>query len=701
MHTSLSLNSLELFKRVVIQANPANKELTSLVLDGTLTQTWQTVARLLSIGTDDLAKKLAPFYGVEAADDLYRQQSGVLGLVPYNFCQKNTVLPLRMENGALVVASSDPLHRDVSERLAFMVNRRLHMVLAAPDKIEEAIVIAFSREAARSASEEGQRGINASIVDENAVTKLGRALFLDAIAQRASDLHIQPFLGAASVRIRVDGILRRLTMLTEAVAVTLIRNIKAHSGMESTNMLIPQDGRMSLVAENQEFDLRISTLPANGGERLVVRFLDQSRVHRLGGAKFSLAALHSLRRAIARPSGLVIVTGPTGCGKTSTLYAMLAEINRSTINIITVENPVEYRIPGISQVEVNEKAGRTFAASLRSILRQDPDVVLIGEIRDKETAEIATAAALTGHLVLSTLHTNDALTAIPRLLNLGLDSSILADSLAVIAAQRLCRVLCPYCKTPVTDPMTPQEKLFQDMTRNRPGHRAVGCKECDFTGYRGRLPVVDIVEVNKPLREAIAQGETRLSVFEGLRQGGLKSLAASGAQRVISGDTTVSEVLDTVGPTFWADMAEHYGVSFSDNPELDISPEIFGGQGVLLMSQDQGLAAMLAPAMDMEGLRLVVAKTAEEAHECLRKDEDIAFIIGDVDDGLTIQQSKQHLANNRLHFAWARLPSVVLVSPKLMAQSDELIASGVLGELMSKPVDLEKLRRFIRRSQAH
>jgi type II secretory ATPase GspE/PulE/Tfp pilus assembly ATPase PilB-like protein len=700
MNTDLALNSLELFKRAVVQAYPSSNQLPSLVLDGTLVQAWQSVARLLGIDTGELARKLAPLYGVSPAGDLYGVQPEILGLVPYNFCQTNTVLPLRIEEGALVVASADPLNRDVAERLGFLANRRLQMVLAAPDKIEDVIVIAFSREAARSASEEGQRGTNAAVVDENAVTKLGRALFLDAIAQRASDLHIQPFLGAAAVRIRVDGILRRLTMLPEAVAVTLIRHIKARSGMESTNMLIPQDGRMSLVAEGQEFDLRVSTLPASGGERLVVRFLDQSRVHRLSGAGFSLAALHTLRRAMARPSGLVVITGPTGSGKTSTLYAMLAEINRSTINIITVENPVEYRIAGISQVEVNEKAGRSFSASLRSILRQDPDVILIGEIRDKETAEIATAAALTGHLVLATLHTNDALTAIPRLLNLGLDPSILADSLAVVAAQRLCRVLCPHCKTPTTDPLTPQEKLFGDMTRNRPGHRAVGCKACDFTGYRGRLPVVDIVEVSKPLREAIAQGETRLSVLEGLREGGLKSLAASGAQRVISGDTTVAEVMETVGPSFWADIAAHYGAAFTDNPELDTVSQIVGGQGVLLMSQDPALAAQLAPAMELEGLRLVVAKTAEEARECLRLDEDIAFIIGDVDDRFTLQQATQHLANNRLHIAWARLPAVVLVAAPLMYQRDELLGSGVLGELMPKPVDLAALKLLIRRSQA-
>jgi len=700
MDSPLALNALQFFRRALNQAYPANRELAHLVMDGSLNEAWQGAAGLLGVDTADLAQALASFYGVKAAGDLYSTQPEVLGLLPFHFCQTNSVLPLRLEDGVLWVASADPLDREMAERLGFLANVRLQMVLAAPDKIEDAIVIAFSREAARHASSEGQRGLIANAVDENAITKLGRALFTDAISQRASDLHIQPFMGAASVRIRVDGVLRRLSMLSEAMAVTLIRHIKARSGMESTNMQMPQDGRMSMVCDGRDYDLRVSTLPAIGGERLVVRFLDQGRVHRLSGAGFSLAALHTLRRATSRPSGLVVITGPTGSGKTSTLYAMLAEINRSTINIITVENPVEYRIAGISQVDVNGKAGRSFAAALRSILRQDPDVVLVGEIRDQETAEMATAAALTGHLVLTTLHTNDALTAVPRLLNLGVDPTVLADSLAVIVAQRLCRILCAQCKVSATEPLTPQENMFLELTHNRPGHRSAGCKACDFTGYRGRLPVVDIVEMSKPLREAVAQGETRLSALESLRDGGLKSLAASAAQRVISGDTTISEAMETVGPSFWMDLAAHYGVAFQDDPELDFVPQIVSGQAVLLMSQDPALATKLAPALELEGLRLVVANTAEDAAVCLRKDEDIAFIIGDVDDHLNLQEATRHLANNRLHIAWARLPSVVLVAAPLMYQREALLGSGVMGELMAKPVDLDALTRLIRRSKA-
>jgi type IV pilus assembly protein PilB len=687
----------ETLKRAVSLAFQGRSDVASLEFDGPAAQAWQAFARQLAIDEAQLARALAPVFGIELAGSL-DADSDALALIPSNYCQTNKILPLRLEQGELVIATSDPTNTETREWAAFLADKRVRWVLAAPQEIDDAIVLAFSREAARNA-DAGAAAAN-STIDEHAIVKLSRALLIKAIELRASDLHIQPFLGSAVVRIRVDGNLRRLTMLSDAVAMMVVRHFKARGGMESTSNQIPQDGRMSLVTDGREFDMRISTLPAIRGERLVIRFLDQSRVHRLNGANFSLAALQTLRRAIARPSGLVLMTGPTGSGKTSTLYAMLAEINRSTVNIITVENPVEYRITGISQIEVNEKAGRTFLAALRSILRQDPDVILIGEIRDAETAEIATQAALTGHLVLSTLHTNDALTAIPRLLNLGVPPSILADSLAAVASQRLCRMLCPACKVPVTEPLTPEERTFLDVTRNSPGHRPIGCEQCDYTGYRGRLPIVDIIEMNKGLRDAVAHGESRLSELEKLREGGLKSLAASGSVRIISGDTTVREVMETVGPGFWTELAEHYGSSlFADS--MDIGPsQIMAGQGVLVMSSDPGLASELETVAQEEGLRVVFAATAAQAQELLKRDEDIAFIIGDVPDEATLGDAIELLRINRLHVSWARLPSVVFLPARLATHEAALQLSGVLAAFMIKPVVPADLRTHIRRARA-
>lgn len=693
---------LALTLREAIQRTyPGRADVAGFEFNGPLSQAWTAYARMLAVQPPELARALAPALGVEAAGAVHGEtiDAEVLALVPYDFCQKHTVLPLRWKSGALEVATFDPADQDLRERVAFMVSKPVRWVLAAPVDIEDAILAAYSRDAMRYLQKKplvpGE-----VVLDENAIVRLARELMARAVRARASDLHIQPYLGASVARIRVDGALRRLTVLPDAVAGMLVRHLKARGGMQPTTTLIPQDGRMALVLDGRDYALRLSTLPVSGGERFVIRFLPQSQVHRLANAGFSLAALQMLRRAVARPSGMVVFTGPTGSGKTSTLCAMLGEVNRSDTNIITVENPIEYRIPGVSQVEVNEKAGRTFGTALRSILRQDPDVILIGEIRDHETAEIATQAAMTGHLVLTTLHTNDALTAIPRLLDLGVQPSILADALVVVASQRLCRRLCPHCRAPVQEPLAPQERAFLDVTRNLPAYRGVGCEQCDFTGFHGRLPVVDIIEMNQGLRDAVATGESRLSVLAGLRDGGLKSLAASGSLRVISGDTTVQEVMNAVGPGFWPELAGHYGTYFAES-DLETLPSVVpAGQGVLLIGGDAAVADALRPVLEEDSLRLVHVPDEAAAETALREDEDLAFIVGDVPDDADLPSAASLLQRNRARTSWARLPSAVLIPPSLAGQHEALRDSGVMADFCSKPLDARQLVEHIRRAQA-
>jgi type II secretory ATPase GspE/PulE/Tfp pilus assembly ATPase PilB-like protein/CheY-like chemotaxis protein len=686
---------VEMLKRGVVQAFPNRQDVEAVRFDGSYAQAWQTFARMLGIDDAELARVLAPLFKLELAPRLDSIESGALVLVPFAFCQSQGILPLKVEQRTLVVATANPFASDMAERLAFMTSRPIRWVLAAPEPLADAIAAAFHKEAAADA----RVGDGASVLDENAVVNLGRGLLVKAIAQRASDLHIQPYLGAAVVRLRIDGELRRLSMLPDALAVTLVRHFKAKCGMDPTNNMIPQDGRMGMVCEGRDYDMRVSVLPTARGERLVMRFLDQTKVHHLTGAGFSLAALQTLRRSISRPSGMVILTGPTGSGKTSTLYAMLAELNKGSVNIITVENPVEYRIPGISQVEVNDKAGRTFAAALRSILRQDPDIVLIGEIRDQETAEIAVQAAMTGHLVLTTLHTNDALSAIPRLLGLGVQPSMLADSLAAVAAQRLCRTLCLDCRVLVVQPYTPEENLFLQVTRNAPAYRAVGCKHCDYTGYKGRLPIVDIVEVTPRLRDAIAVGESRLAALSEVREGGLKSLAASGGLRVISGDTTVSEVMNAVGPGFWMELSRHFGAICPNDLDLG-TQRVVQGAGVLLMSEDATLAEHLRSILEAESMRLQFATSREMALQILKQDELITYIVGDLPEGMKAEVAAVALRKNRRDIAWARLPSAVLLPASLADQEDYLRTSGVMADFLPKPLDPAKLLGLIRSSQA-
>lgn len=677
---------------------PDHPEISAFHSDGPDSVAWAAYARILGLTATELAKRIAPAFGVESAGivDGATIDSGTLAQVPYHFCQKHTVIPLAWKDGVLQLAAANPNDADLQERLRFLVGKPVSLLLAPPSVIEDAVLVAFSREAVKSAQTLGRT----PALDENAIVQLSRELMTRAVQLRASDLHVQPYLGSSVVRIRVDGTMRRLTVLPDAVAAMLIRHVKVRGGMDPSNTQIPLDGRMSFVAGGKDFELRLSTLPASRGERLVMRFLAQSQVHRLSSAGFSHAALQTMRRAVARPYGLVVFTGPTGSGKTSTLYGMLAEVNSGDINIITVENPVEYRIPGISQVEVNDKAGRTFAAALRSILRQDPDVILIGEIRDRETAEIAVQSAMTGHLVLTTLHTNDALTAIPRLLDLGVQPSVLADALVVVASQRLCRKLCEQCKIPVQEPLNPEERAFVEVTHNQPAYRAVGCEHCDFTGFRGRLPIVDIIETNRKLRDAVASGETRLTVLEETREGGLKSLAASGSLRIISGDTTVREVMNAVGPAFWPELATHYGAYFSTDLTETIPTNAAKGFGVLLIGGTKSLANHLRPALEEEGLRLVQVDSASAAEAALHNDEDIAFVVGELEDGTTLEAAAAQLQDNRLHIAWARLPAAVFLPASLGEHADALRASGTLAALLPKPVQPEDLIAYIRRSQA-
>lgn len=686
------------FMRAVRQAFPDRKGPAQLRPDTTLTEAWLDVASALGLAPLELARAVAPHLGVEAAGPLGHQfDVAVLQTLPVAFCQRHRVFALEVSSHQVVIASFTPTDEEMLERARFLCGKPVKVRLAPPQELEDGLLVVFGLLAERESAQ--SLAGRSPVAAENPVVTMGQALLLRAVELRASDLHIHSFLGTFVARVRVDGRLQRLVMLPEATALTLIRHFKVRSGMDPTVHNVPQDGRMTQVIAQRDFDMRVSSLPASRAERLVIRFLDQGRVHRLGAAGFSLAALQSLRRAISRPSGLVLMTGPTGCGKTSTLYGMLAELNRPDVNIITVENPVEYRLAGASQVEINAKAGLDFATALRSILRQDPDIVLIGEIRDAETAGIAAQAALTGHLVLSTLHTNDATTAIPRLLNLGVDRSVLADSLVAVVAQRLCRKLCEACRQAVAEPLSPAESRYLQLTRNLPVYRPVGCKVCNYSGFNGRLPIVDIIEMNAGLQQAVADGETRLAVLESLRRGGLKSLGASGSHRVLSGETSVGEVLEAVGPGFWRELARHHGTELSDE-EVDAGEELMEAGHAVLLVTEQAEVAGVAAAVKEAGLRLHTCADAKAAERLLQEDERIAVIVGDMPDSASVGQAAELLQEFRTHVAWSRLPVLVLLPAAMSDQKELLRESGSMAEFLAKPVKDEDLMRSIQRAHA-
>lgn len=380
-------------------------------------------------------------------------------------------------------------------------------------------------------------------VDDAPIIRLINAILTEAVRENASDIHIETFEKRLSIRFRVDGVLREVVQPKRALASLLVSRIKVMARLDIAEKRLPQDGRISLRVAGREVDLRVSTIPSSHGERVVLRLLDKQAgrldLTHLGLQDDDLVLMKSL---VSRPHGIILVTGPTGSGKTTSLYAALQSLNSQVRNIMTVEDPIEYGLPGIGQTQVNTKVDMTFARGLRAILRQDPDVVMIGEIRDLETAEIAVQASLTGHLVLSTLHTNSAVGAVTRLQDMGIEPFLLASSVIGLVAQRLVRTLCPDCKTPYEP--DEQERAFLGIKQDQPTSvfQAVGCKSCKSTGYKGRLGLYEIVKVDDGMRHLIHQrsGDLELEKYARTQT---RSIMDDGKSKILQGLTTIEEVL--------------------------------------------------------------------------------------------------------------------------------------------------------------
>ncbi len=380
--------------------------------------------------------------------------------------------------------------------------------------------------------------------DDAPIIRLINALLAEAIRENASDIHIETFEKDLIVRFRIDGVLREIVKPKRALAPLLVSRIKVMARLDIAEKRIPQDGRISLRIAGREVDVRVSTLPASNGERVVLRLLDkQAGRLRLGNLGMDPATLKRLQNIVHKPHGIFLVTGPTGSGKTTTLYASLSEVNSQTINVLTVEDPIEYNLPGIGQTQVNTKADMTFARGLRAILRQDPDVVMVGEIRDLETAEIAVQASLTGHLVLSTLHTNTAAGAITRLVDMGIEPFLLSSSLIGVLAQRLVRVLCPDCRSHAAADTIEMEFLGLEEGDEAPVlYHPVGCEACSHTGYRGRTGIYELITIDDAMRTLIHDQASEQALVRAARRNS-HGIREDGRSKVLAGVTTVQEVL--------------------------------------------------------------------------------------------------------------------------------------------------------------
>jgi type II secretory ATPase GspE/PulE/Tfp pilus assembly ATPase PilB-like protein/CheY-like chemotaxis protein len=481
--------------------------------------------------------------------------------VPEQLARRYRVLPLRLTDSFLELATANPFDLDAEKALAFATAREIRLQLLAPSKISEKLDEMYRPEKALDKMFENMEGaadlvqladtapdelsVSEADASQKPVVRLVDMIISEGILSRASDIHVEPEEGGVAVRYRIDGVLRQVMKIPRQAGLPLISRIKIMSSLDIADRLRPQDGRARVAVNGQPIDLRVSTLPAQQGEKVVIRILDsRATVKSLDSLGLNPGEADAIKRLLENHEGILLVTGPTGSGKTTTLYSAINQIKSEGVNIVTVEDPVEYRMAGIVQVQVQEKAGLTFAAALRSILRQDPNVVLIGEIRDKETAQIAVQASLTGHLVLSTLHTNDAANAVTRLVDIGVEAYKIAASLRGVVAQRLMRKLCPTCKEVWME--APPERLRRWIPAGTPLYRHAGCPDCAMTGYRGRFSILEILTMSPELERRIAAGESADRIADAARRGGMKTLWDSGLAHVTRGESTIEELCRVV-----------------------------------------------------------------------------------------------------------------------------------------------------------
>ncbi len=482
----------------------------------------------------------------------------VLKLLDEEFVTKARIMPISIHGRRLVVATNDPLDFPTLEGVRLRTGMNVEPVLATKNDIDTAIAryYGFTKTLKNLGIEVKQKKkedekfyeelLESSDYDSNEspIIQLVNQILLTAIKSEASDIHIDPSDIEFKIRYRIDGVLGTERTLPKVILTKLVSRIKVMSHMDITETRLPQDGRIKTVIEGRPVDLRISTLPTIRGEKVVMRVLDLSReskgLDRLG---LTVEERKVFERLIRRPNGIVLVSGPTGSGKTTTLYASLDQLNRDDVNIITVEDPVEIELEGVNQVNINPDIDFTFANALRSILRQDPNIIMVGEIRDSETAEIAVKASLTGHLVLSTIHTNSAVKTITRLIDMGIDAFLVASSLSGVVAQRLVRLVCPHCSIE-DEPTESERRIFE---RNgievNTIRRAVGCEICNNKGYKGRTAIFEILDVNDTIVRMISNEEMEYKILEQARKDGTRLLIEAGLDKVRQGITTLEEIM--------------------------------------------------------------------------------------------------------------------------------------------------------------
>ncbi len=520
------------------------------------------LVRLGYATADDVSRSLAEEHGLDFVNlsDVVIPPS-IVELVPESVARENDILPMAEKDGALIVIVHDPLDYDTQEKLRFILNREIRISLAPRDSIHEAINRHYGQSEGESAdsmlqeftdtaidfTETEEEVAEDEVIDESSapIVRLVQLLITEAVQLRASDIHIEPFENRIRIRYRIDGVLIERDSPPRRLLGAILSRIKILAKLDIAERRRPQDGRIKISVGEKELDLRVSVLPSNHGQTVVMRILDKDSI-KVGLRQLGLAdrEFKLMQNLIRRPNGIILVTGPTGSGKTTTLYAALNELNRPDRKIITAEDPVEYYLAGVNQVEVRHKIGLDFARIIRSMLRQAPNIILVGEMRDSETAEMGIQASLTGHLVFSTLHTNDAPGAVTRMVDMGVPSYLVASSVIAVLAQRLVRVVCTKCRQPAvpSDAELEAADITPEVAAKANFVKGKGCGHCQRTGFRGRLGIFELMLMNSRIREQTFRGESTQNIRKAAISEGMTTLYEDGIDKVIKGITTLEEV---------------------------------------------------------------------------------------------------------------------------------------------------------------
>jgi type II secretory ATPase GspE/PulE/Tfp pilus assembly ATPase PilB-like protein/CheY-like chemotaxis protein len=671
----------------------------TVIPPGTTTvDAWEIGARSLGVTPSELASKVAGAMQLHSAN-FATADAKTLRLVPEKLARRYTVFPMRETHGQIVIATADPGNIECEQSVAFAAGRRVIFELAAPHQITQAINSSYSRDRSmeHALDDVGEELADAvkvlqslkpevvavQEVDAAPVVRLTNLLLRDAVGQRASDIHIEPGETHGNVRFRVDGVMREHLQIPMAALNRVVSRIKVLSRLDIADRIRPQDGRTRVQVDGKTYDLRVSTVPIRESEKCVIRILRPNINTRLDDVGIADTEITQLRRLLGYREGIVFVTGPTGSGKTTTMYGALGELRNGDVNITTVEDPVEYELPGTAQIQVDVKRGVTFASALRAILRQDPDVIFVGEIRDLETAQIAVQAAMTGHLVLATLHTNDAVGAIGRLEDLGLDRTQIGATVRGSIAQRLIRRVCEECAVRITGELTAEESRLSKLFEVTPTVRATGCSRCSNSGFFGRVPIHEVATFAPMLNEQIARGASLSALQRMALAGGMRTLRMSALDRVARGETTLAEVERVVGDT---------GDAAAREPKQPI---------VLVVDDDPVERLLVTSVLEQSGFRVSQVDDGSAALERLGENHECSIVVTD----LRMKQidGDELIRRIRTNPRTRALPVLVITGSAESEMEEQLIEAGA-DDYIRKPLDPPKLvarvRAALRRAAA-